>query len=109
MEDALHGDVYGVVVAVDRFWVLGTTGWVERLRGSKEGFDSLVPQHHFDEQKRSGFRYQYSNYQIDKTWLNRPITRWSDKVSAIFARPAASEIEVKQFPSLVKLMAALRA
>ena len=46
MEDALHGEVYGVVVAVDRFWVVGTTGWVERLRGSKEGFDSLVTQNH---------------------------------------------------------------
>jgi SAM-dependent methyltransferase len=30
-------------------------------------------------------------------------------VSAIFARPAASEIVVKQFPSLVKMMPALRA
>ena len=42
MEDALHGDVYGVVVAVDRFWVVRTTGWAERLSGSKEGFDSFV-------------------------------------------------------------------
>src|SRR5262249_28477053 len=34
--------------------------------------------------------------------LNRPIARCSDKVSAIFAKPAASEMLVKQFPSLVK-------
>jgi len=46
VEDALHGDVYGVVVVVDRFWVVGTTGWVDRLRGGKEGFDSLVTQNH---------------------------------------------------------------
>ena len=37
------------------------------------------------------------------------IARCSDKVSAIFARPAASEMAVKQFPSLVKVIAALRA
>ena len=46
MEDALHGKVYGLVVVVDRFWVVGTTGWVERLRGGKEGFDRLVAQNH---------------------------------------------------------------
>src|SRR5439155_23600785 len=44
-----------------------------------------------------------------QTWLSRRIARCSDKVSAIFARPAASEIVVKQFPSLVKAMPALRA
>jgi hypothetical protein len=38
-----------------------------------------------------------------------PYTPGSDKVSAILARPAASEIVVKQFPSLVKVMPALRA
>src|SRR5215813_2138781 len=44
-----------------------------------------------------------------QTWLNRPIARCSDKVSAIFAKPAASEMLVKQFPSLVKTVPALRA
>ena len=44
MEDALHGNVYGVVVVVDGLWVVRTTGWAERLSGSKEGFDSLVAQ-----------------------------------------------------------------
>ena len=39
--------------------------------------------------------------------IGRPIAR--DKVSAILARPAASEIVVKQFPSLVKVMPASRA
>ena len=45
MEDALHGDVYGVVVAVDRFWVVWSTGWMERFSGG-EGFDRLVAQNH---------------------------------------------------------------
>jgi hypothetical protein len=40
----LHDKVYGLVVVVGRFWVLGTTGRVERLRGGKEGVDSLVTQ-----------------------------------------------------------------
>ena len=44
MEDAFDGNVYGVVVAVDRFWVVRATGWAERLRGRKEGFDRLVAQ-----------------------------------------------------------------
>src|SRR5215472_7067312 len=46
VEDALHGNIDGVVVAVDRFWVVWTTDWVERLSGGKEGFDSLVTQNH---------------------------------------------------------------
>ena len=46
MEDALHGEGYGVVVAVDGFWVVWTAGWAERLSGSKKGFDRLVAQHH---------------------------------------------------------------
>ena len=44
MEDALHGKVYGLVVVVDRFWVVWATGWAERLSGRKEGFDRLVAQ-----------------------------------------------------------------
>jgi hypothetical protein len=47
--------------------------------------------------------------QRSQTWLNRPIARCSDMVSAIFAKPAASEILVKQFLSLVKRMPARRA
>jgi hypothetical protein len=46
VEDALHGKVYGVAVAVDRFWVVWTTGWVEMLSGSEEGFNRLVKQNH---------------------------------------------------------------
>ena len=44
MEDAVYGNADAVVVTVDRFWVVWTTGWVERLRGGKEGVDSLVTQ-----------------------------------------------------------------
>jgi hypothetical protein len=46
VEDAFHGEIYGVVVSVDGFWVVWATGWAERLSGSKEGFDRLVAQHH---------------------------------------------------------------
>ena len=42
----MHGDIYGVVMAVDRFWVVWTTGLAERVSGGKEGFDSLVTQNH---------------------------------------------------------------
>src|SRR6516164_201626 len=41
--------------------------------------------------------------QRSQIWLNRPIARCSDKVSAIFAKAAGSEICVKQFPCLVLL------
>jgi hypothetical protein len=46
VKDALHRKVYGVVVAVDRFWVVGTTGWAERLSGGEEGLDRLVSENH---------------------------------------------------------------
>src|SRR5215475_4192966 len=42
MKDALHSNGYGVVVEIDRFWVVCSTGWAERLSGSEEGLDSLV-------------------------------------------------------------------
>ena len=42
MKDALHCNGYGVVVEIDRFWVVCSTGWAERLSGSEEGLDSLV-------------------------------------------------------------------
>jgi hypothetical protein len=48
MEDTFHCDIDSVVVRVDRFWVMRPAGWVERLSGSQEGFDSFVSE---DEQR----------------------------------------------------------
>src|SRR6516165_5907074 len=42
MEDAFHCHLYGLVVRIDRCWVVRTAGWVERLSGGKEGFDGFV-------------------------------------------------------------------
>jgi hypothetical protein len=42
MEDAFHCNSDGVVVSVDRFWVVRSAGWVERSSGGQEGFDSFV-------------------------------------------------------------------
>jgi hypothetical protein len=36
------GNLYGLVVRIDRCWVVRTAGWVERLSGGKEGFDGFV-------------------------------------------------------------------
>src|ERR1700737_4950566 len=48
MEDAFHCNPDGLVVGVNRFWVVRPAGWVERLSGGQEGFDSFVPE---DEQR----------------------------------------------------------
>ena len=48
MEDAFHCNSDGLVVGVDRFWVVRPAGWVERLSGGEEGFDSFVSE---DEQR----------------------------------------------------------
>jgi hypothetical protein len=48
MEDAFHCNFDSVVVRVDRFWVMRPAGWVERLSGGQEGFDSFVSE---DEQR----------------------------------------------------------
>jgi hypothetical protein len=49
MEDAFHCNLDGLVVGVDRFWVVRPAGWVERLSGGQEGFDSFVS----DDEQRS--------------------------------------------------------
>jgi hypothetical protein len=46
VEDAVHGNGYGLVLEIEPFWVVWTTGWVERLSGSEEGLDRLVSQNH---------------------------------------------------------------
>jgi len=38
-------------MGVDRFWVMRRAGWVERLSGGQEGFDSFVSE---DEQRSHG-------------------------------------------------------
>ena len=48
MEDAFHCNPDGLVVGVDRFWVVRPAGWVERLSGGQEGFDGFVSK---DEQR----------------------------------------------------------
>ena len=45
MEDAVHCNSDGLVVGVDRFWVMRPAGWVERLSGGQEGFDSFVSEY----------------------------------------------------------------
>ena len=51
MEDAVHCSSNGFVMGVDRFWVMRRAGWVERLSGGQEGFDSFVSE---DEQCSHG-------------------------------------------------------
>src|SRR5437899_2838095 len=48
MKDACHCNCYGLVVGVDRFWVVRPAGWMKRLSGGEEGFDSFVSE---DEQR----------------------------------------------------------
>jgi len=42
MEDAVHCNSNGLVVGVDRFWVVRRACWVASLRGGQKGFDSFV-------------------------------------------------------------------
>ena len=42
MEDALHCNLYGLVMRVDWSWVVRTTHWVEWLGRSKQGLDGVV-------------------------------------------------------------------
>ena len=44
MEDALHCNSDGMVVGVDRFWVVRATGWAEWLSGGEKGFAGFVSQ-----------------------------------------------------------------
>ena len=49
MEDAVHCNSDGVVVGVDRFWVVRPASGVERSSGGQEGLDGFVSE---DEQRR---------------------------------------------------------
>src|SRR4051794_41214262 len=55
MEDALHCNSHGMVVGVDRFWVVRAAGWAEWLSGGEKGFDGFVSQN-----EQRGYRPQTS-------------------------------------------------
>ena len=38
----MHGNSDGMVVGVDRFWVVRAAGWAEWLSGGEKGFDGFV-------------------------------------------------------------------
>jgi hypothetical protein len=42
MEDTLHRNSNGMVMGVDRFWVVRAAGWAEWLSGGEKGFDGFV-------------------------------------------------------------------
>ena len=42
MEDTLHGNSDGMVVGIDRFWVVRAAGRAEWLSGGEKGFDGFV-------------------------------------------------------------------
>src|SRR6201982_467213 len=42
MEDTLHGNSDGMVVGIDRFWVVCAAGRAEWLSGGEKGFDDFV-------------------------------------------------------------------
>ena len=44
MEDASHGCLDGIVVEIDRFWVVCAARGAEWLSGSEQGFDGFVAQ-----------------------------------------------------------------
>src|SRR5215831_16477114 len=80
MKDALHCNSYGVVVEVDRFWVVCSTGTAERLRGSEEGLDSLVAE--------------------DDQGCHRPETGWEGLVASGVPDPA-DDVLAAQFLQIV--------
>jgi hypothetical protein len=67
MEDALHRNSDGMVVGVDRFWVVRAAGWAEWLSGGEEGFDSFVSK---DEER--GHRPQTGRERLVATGMADP-------------------------------------
>ena len=59
MEDAVHGKPQGVVVGIDGFGVVLTSGRVEGLGGGEERFDSFVAENdeRGDRAKPAGERF----------------------------------------------------
>ena len=80
MEDALHCNSDGMVVGVDRFWVVRAAGWAEWLSGGEQGFDGFVSQ---NEQRG-----------------HRPQTGWQRFVAAGVA-DAANDLFAAEFLQIV--------
>ena len=66
MEDAFHCNSDGLVVGVDRFWVVRRACWVEKLSGGQEGFDSFVSE------------YEQRSHRSEPSW-ERLVARGSDR------------------------------
>jgi hypothetical protein len=60
-------------VGVDRFWVARGAGWVERLSGGEEGFDSFVS----EDERRS--------YRSEPGWKRLAPTGVADAADDLFA------------------------
>src|SRR5438094_10675638 len=73
MEDALHCNFDSVVVRVDRFWVMRPAGWVEKLSGGQEGFDSFVSE---DEQR---------SHRSEPSWERLVAAGMADPADDLFA------------------------
>ena len=84
MEDALHYNSDGMVVGVDRFWIVRVAGWAEWLSGGEKGFDGFVSQ---NEQRG-----------------HRPQTGWQLFVAA-GAADAAKDLFAAEFLQIVSGMA----
>ena len=80
MEDAFHCNSDGVVVGVDRFWVVRPAGWAEWLSGGEKGFDGFVSQ---NEQRG-----------------HRPQTDWQRFVTASVA-DAAKDLFAAEFLQII--------
>ena len=73
MENALHCNSDGLVVGVDRFWVVRRACWVEKLSGGQEGFDSFVSE---DEQR---------SHRSEPSWERLVAAGVADPVDDVFA------------------------
>ena len=73
MEDAFHCNLDSVVVRVDRFWVMRPAGWVERLSGGQEGFDSFVSE------------YEQRSHRSEPSWERLVAEGMADPPDDLFA------------------------
>jgi hypothetical protein len=80
MEDTLHCDSDGMVVGVDRFWVVRAAGWAEWLSGGEKGLDGFV-----SENEQRG---------------HRPQTGWQRFIAAGVAN-AAKDLFAAEFLQIV--------
>jgi hypothetical protein len=101
MEDTLHRHSDGMVVGVNRFWVVRATGWAERLSGGEKGSDGLVL-----ENEQRGHRPQTGWQRFIAAGVPDAATDLypglGQGVCDLPARPAASEMVAKAVPFLGK-------